>query len=316
MLSLILKWNFSNENFIKYHPILKHLIKTNCWRNLISLNKFWHQMFSFILYDSKILSLLKLVPEKYWFNGDIAVKYQYYELIINKPNIIYTNKSFFECAKNGNIEILKFLVTFVNPLCPPETFDLAVKYKKYHIIQYLHFTNQKSTSKSIEYACENNDLLLLDFLCKNRPEKGKPDCWNVASKKGYLYVLHYLYCYTKIWCTDTAFLNACANGHLECVQFLNQIRDSNYLTKPVDLAVKNRHHQIIHWLLYNRPEGASYLAFKYAIDNRDIVTLDILFNFGYHQYYDQCLEYSKNDQELYNLILDRKYLRQLVINQT
>jgi hypothetical protein len=308
LLSLILKWDFSNEISIKYHPILKHLIKTNSWRYLMGIDKFWNQMLKFILLNGNILSFLKLVPEKYWIDGDKAIKNQYYELILNKSNLSFSNKSFFEATKNGDLNMLHYLISYVNPITPPDIFDLAVKQKKYDIIIYLHSSNQKATSKCFEYACENGDLLLLDFLNKNRPERGKPECWNMAAKKGHIYILYYLYNHTKIWCNDTAFINACSNGHLLCVQFLNQIRDSNYLTKPVDLAIKNKHYETVIWLLNNRPEGASYLAFKYALDNRDIMALDILFNFGYHQYCDQCLEYCKNDISLYNFIYERKYL--------
>jgi hypothetical protein len=308
LINVIHFFNFDTVDTINSHLILKHLIKTNCWKNLFLINKYWYQIFKFMFLQEDILKGLHLIPYQYWMDGDKAVKLQYMELIFRNPNLLYTSKAFIQCGINGNQQILEFLVNYVNPIIPVQTFDSAVKYKHHNMIYYLHETNQKCTSKSFEYACENGDLFLARWLYINRSEKGTQRSWELAAKNGHINILYFLYTETKIWLNDLPLSKACEFGKLTCAQFLNFIRDGNYNTALVNIAIKNKHHDIVYWLLLNRPEGLSEQGMIHAINNKDEHMLEIIFMFGYGHYIDMCIDYCQNDQYLYNYFIHKKNL--------
>ncbi|KAG4246187.1 hypothetical protein PC116_g6023 [Phytophthora cactorum] len=133
-------------------------------------------------------------------------------------------------AKNGNLEVIKWLSERANQLFDPHVMDVAARNGHLEVIQWLH-SNRKEGCKpqAMNFAAGNGHLALVKWLDENRTEG----------------------------CTPAAMDHTCLNGHLEVVKFLHANRREGCTTKAMDTAIRNGHVDVAQWLKDNRTEGWS-----------------------------------------------------------
>jgi len=264
MFDILSFWNIENEVDIKIHPILKHFIKSNIWNSLFEINKQFNLLFTF---NDELLKYLKLIKNKKWTNGDKAVKYEYLYLIKHN-DLIYTKKAFLECAKNGNIEIMKFLFE-KNIDYHIDTFDICVKYDNFNLVLYLHSKNVCYTNKSLEYACENQNDEITKWLVYNKKPVWSFHVFEILAENGNLNLLKFLFENTNIWFNEYTMIIACQKKNMNIIEFLNnKTLDINYDNKLIDIAIYNNDEILLNFLLKNRKEKINENNFLKISNNK------------------------------------------------
>ena len=129
-----------------------------------------------------------------YINGDIAAFYGYLALIKEKKYITFTFDAMNYAAKNGHLEVVK----------------------------WLHFNRKEGFNFcTMNLAAANGHLEVVKWLHLNRKEGCTFDAMNWAAENGHLEVIEWLHLNRKEGCTVYAMDLAANNGHLEVVKWLH-----------------------------------------------------------------------------------------------
>lgn len=127
------------------------------------------------------------------------------------------NASLIEACKDGDLNLVKFLLT---------DNELPLKAELYYITPKMEFAN------SLLAACANGRLEVVEYLClsedlkdKARPSNEIEAALSVAAAYGYLNIVRFLLTndsvdYINIFQNSNAFVSACGSGELEIVKYL------------------------------------------------------------------------------------------------
>lgn len=160
---------------------------------------------------------VKYIYEKTYDNNN-----KYRELRHNKPdyNKLKYNESMYEAAKNGHLNIVKYLHSN-NIKLTTKLVHHASRKGHLNIIKYLHENNVRLTKKSLNSACKHGHYKIVKYLYKNGVRTGEHAIKN-ACKNGHLKIIKYLHRHGEKY-SYLGLDRACKNGNLEVVEFLHKI---------------------------------------------------------------------------------------------
>ena len=98
------------------------------------------------------------------------------------------------CAKNGHLEIVKFLHENRSEGCTAWTMDFAAENGHLEVVKFLHENRSEGCTKwAMNNAAENGHLEIVKFLHENRTEGCTKWAMDKAAKNGHLEVVKFLH---------------------------------------------------------------------------------------------------------------------------
>ncbi|KAF0696984.1 Aste57867_12297 [Aphanomyces stellatus] len=170
-------------------------------------------------------------------------------------------------ARNGHLDVLRFLHMHTKATCTTDAMDLAAMNGHLEVVQFLQIERQEGcTHWAIDTAAGNGHENVVRFLHSH----GAPcttDAMNRAARNGHLEVVRFLHTHRQEGCTTRAVEWAAMNGHLDVVQFLHLNRPEGCTTNAMDDAACFGHLNVVRFLHENRTEGCTTYAMNYAATN-------------------------------------------------
>jgi len=167
------------------------------------------------------------------------------------------------------------------------------------IVQYLHsyganlhLTNYYDES-AVWLTCESGNLYLLKWLHEHHASLHKSDRFgrlplSRAAYRGHTHIIHWLAPFVNInhrdFTGDTAMIEACREGHLECAKYLYSIGASiqipdNLLHDPLHYACEWNHTRVVSWLC---SLGVSYCPYRIQVSSDAVQEILFLNGAFYH----------------------------------
>eukprot|EP00644_Phytophthora_capsici_P012069 jgi/Phyca11/106581/e_gw1.12.162.1 len=167
----------------------------------------------------------------------------------------------FVAAKNGFVDIVKWLHEKFSHYSCAGTMDTAAANGHLDIVKWLHDNcNQDCTVDAMDNAAGNGFFHVVQWLHENRTEGCTTFAMNEAASIGKLEIVKWLHFNRPEGCTTKAMDSAAGNGHLDVVKWLHENRSEGCTTDAMDNAAKNNHLEVLQWLDQNRVEGFTFLA--------------------------------------------------------
>lgn len=121
--------------------------------------------------------------------------------------------------------------------------------------------------------CDNNKIDNMKQLKLDNPEMNVVQAFRSACTFGHFAIVRWLVTYNiDLKDLEIGFSLACAFGHLEIVKWLKKTYPGINITfdddKPIKMAYKNNHINVINWLIFIHPHVSAehILSFKNAFD--------------------------------------------------
>jgi len=174
-----------------------------------------------------------------------------------------------KAAKNGHLEILKYLHEEAKAPWDWVTASWAARYGHLHILEYLV---ERKYDEYNEGACEraaaNGHLECLKYL---REEAKAPWGWGTASwaaQNGHLHILEYLVERKFDKYNEGACKLAARNGHFDCLKYLHETAKAPWNSAAVQEAHSYNHPECLQYLLdKNCP-----LPFGWRYEHGELIT--------------------------------------------
>eukprot|EP01133_Synstelium_polycarpum_P017751 gene17751-21171_t len=202
-------------------------------------------------------------------------------------------------AKMGHLDVVIYLSENRTEGCTTRAIDKAASRGHLDVVKYLsEHRTEGCTENAMDKAAKHNHLNIVEYLHSHRTEGASENAMDYASMNGHLSIVQFLHRSRSEGCTEAAMDLAAANGHMSVVQFLHQSRSEGCTTAAMDDAAMCGDIDMMSWLHTNRSEGCSKMACDYAsycgslYNDRDInETLKRSHLDGNRQKYHECLEF-------------------------
>lgn len=181
------------------------------------------------------------------FGDDWIIKKMY----VSKPKY----DIWISTARYGNLITLKWLV--MNTKSPEskiivDTTKIAARNGHLEIIKFLHEHNSKGyTKEAMSLAALNGHLEIVKFLHENRTEGSDTSGMNYAAFNGHLEVVKWLHVNRTEGCTELAMDLAAMSGYLNVVEWLHENRTEGCSRWAIEMAAKMGHLKVVEWLYKN-----------------------------------------------------------------
>jgi len=154
-------------------------------------------------------------------------------------------------AKNGHLEVIKFLHENTSQGCTKYAIDYAACNGHLEVVKFLHENRQEGcTRDAIDYAACNGHLEVVKFLHENRQEGCTKDAMNFAAIRGHLEIVKFLHENRTEGCTEDAIVWGTIGCRREVVKSLKSVLrwspfNLNYLYKfTISTSIK-RHRKML-----------------------------------------------------------------------
>lgn len=172
----------------------------------------------------------------------------------SNPHLLNTN-SMDWAAKNGHLDIVKWLHENSTEGCTKRAMDMAAEEGHLHIVKWLHKNRTEGcTTAAMDAAATHGHLYILEWLYRNRTEGCTTWAMSGAAKNGHIDVIKWLHLnkYDVVQDSGRHVLNAAAGyGHLNVIKW---VYDNNYIDiKLLSLdiiakAAQYGHIHVVEWL--------------------------------------------------------------------
>ncbi|KAH6592744.1 hypothetical protein BASA61_004454 [Batrachochytrium salamandrivorans] len=179
-----------------------------------------------------------------------------------------TSKAMDCAARHGHLEVVQFLHTHRSEGCTSVAMDSAAAYGHFDIIQWLHLNRTEGcTWAAMDSAAASGYLEIVQFLHSSRTEGCTVAAMDTAAREGHLHVVQWLHANRPEGCTVNAMNRAASNGHLHIVKYLHTERQEGCTVLAMDTAAARGHLEVVEWLHFNRKEGCTSNAMDAAATN-------------------------------------------------
>jgi hypothetical protein len=176
----------------------------------------------------------------------------------------------------------------------PVPMDLAAGYGHLHILEYLHnnahllshlfnvptdlnsTTNTATNSNSSNSNINSNNASIDTTEQSPLPLICTRNAMDIACANGHLEILQYLHTHRTEGCTQDALDYASEGGHVDIVQFLTEHRREGGTCCAMDFAAGYGHLKVVQYLHHFRSEGCSTDAMDSAAENGHLEVLEWL----------------------------------------
>ena len=185
------------------------------------------------------------------FNIDLAARHGHLEVVEWLHNRRYTDNVFFSfllsanpfynnrnegctrnamdyAARNGYLDVVKFLHNNRNEGCTIKAMDWAARCGHLDVVKFLHNNGKKCITNAMNWAAKYGHLDIVKFLHDNREEGCTTRAMDSAAWSGHLDIVIWLHNNRTEGCTTYAMNGATRNGHLDIVEYLHNNKHVNY----------------------------------------------------------------------------------------
>lgn len=182
----------------------------------------------------------------------------------------YTKHAIEGATKNGHIEIVKYLYEICN-LRSIHIINFAAQFGHLNIVTYIHMKeNNIKNYRAMDLAAEHGHIEIVKFLHNNNYNCSK-NAINNAASNGHTDIINFLLENRNEGFTEDAFYSAIEENYIQIVKVLYQYmlkhNNCNYSKSySIELAVMNKHIEILHYLCNNHFTIGQFIIFHVIIN--------------------------------------------------
>jgi Ankyrin repeats (3 copies) len=223
-----------------------------------------------------------------WYDGDLAMKRGYTDLIRNSKKLVYTEMAIIHGIISNRIDILKWLyqsgrinhipisLSIIKELAVKNMFDAIVwlyRNKKMEHIRELTcdivsaaidndnldmikwiYAHYKIDTPLNHYAAKKGNKAIFMWFATYHPEGFNKFAMDYAAENGHLDIVRWLHAHRREGCTPYAIEGAINNGHLDVVRWLHLNRPMQISSHVARSVAYKGDFEMVRWLIENRPE--------------------------------------------------------------